>query len=79
MPSVTPNNNNESHRNSVFLTGATGYVGRHVLADLHRRGYRVTCLVRSTAAAAALTRDGHAVRIVLSNHLPWRCLPQRAA
>ena len=30
----------------VLLTGATGYVGSHVLADLTSRGIRVTCLSR---------------------------------
>ncbi|MEQ8497653.1 MAG: SDR family oxidoreductase, partial [Gammaproteobacteria bacterium] len=30
----------------VLLTGATGYVGKHVLARLLRDGHRVTVLVR---------------------------------
>lgn len=44
---------------SVFLTGATGYVGRHVLSELARRGHRVTCLARSAETALRLERDGH--------------------
>ncbi len=31
----------------VLLTGATGFLGRHVLEELLRKGYRVRCLVRS--------------------------------
>ena len=31
----------------VLLTGATGFLGRHVLDQLLRQGYRVRCLVRS--------------------------------
>jgi dihydroflavonol-4-reductase len=32
----------------VFLTGATGFVGSHVLGALHASGYRVRVLVRGT-------------------------------
>jgi nucleoside-diphosphate-sugar epimerase len=38
----------------VFLTGGTGLVGRHVLAQLRARGDAVLALARSDAAAAAL-------------------------
>ncbi len=34
---------------SVFLTGATGFVGSHVAEALVRGGYRVRCSVRSTS------------------------------
>jgi len=30
----------------ILLTGATGYVGRHLLKELEKRGSRVRCLVR---------------------------------
>lgn len=46
---------------SVFLTGATGYVGRHVLMELIRKGHETTCLVRSPDAAKRLERDRCAV------------------
>jgi nucleoside-diphosphate-sugar epimerase len=36
----------------VLLTGATGFVGRHVAADLLRRGYNVRSAVRTAATAA---------------------------
>lgn len=41
---------------SVFLTGATGFVGGHVLAALLERGYRVRALVREGRSLPA--RDG---------------------
>src|SRR6056297_1042728 len=34
---------------TVFLTGATGFIGRHVAAELLRRGCRIRCLVRATS------------------------------
>jgi nucleoside-diphosphate-sugar epimerase len=40
----------------VLLTGATGFVGRYVAADLLRHGYAVRAVVRN-AAAAALPAD----------------------
>src|SRR5437660_1933425 len=36
---------------SVFLTGATGFIGGHILRMLSARGYRVTCLVRPSNRA----------------------------
>jgi len=35
----------------VFLTGATGFVGHHVLGELRAAGYRVRALVRDRSAA----------------------------
>jgi UDP-glucose 4-epimerase len=34
------------NRSIVALTGSTGFIGRHLLADLTRRGYRVRVLLR---------------------------------
>ncbi|MEV7186835.1 AMP-binding protein [Kitasatospora sp. NPDC093102] len=42
----------------VLLTGATGYLGRHLLAAFLRRGAEVTCLVRAADDAEALERLG---------------------
>jgi nucleoside-diphosphate-sugar epimerase len=42
----------------VVLTGATGFVGSHVLTDLHKHGHEVTALVRDDAQAAAVAVRG---------------------
>jgi nucleoside-diphosphate-sugar epimerase len=46
----------------AFVTGATGFVGSHLVEALRARGDEVTALARSTAKAETLTRLG--VRIV---------------
>ena len=38
----------------IFLTGATGFVGRHLVPVLLRDGHRVRCLVRSAERADSL-------------------------
>lgn len=43
---------------SVFLTGGTGFVGRHVARRLAERGHRLRALVRQTSAAEGLTELG---------------------
>jgi nucleoside-diphosphate-sugar epimerase len=42
----------------VVLTGATGFVGSHVLADLYKHGHEVTALVRDDAQAEAVAARG---------------------
>jgi nucleoside-diphosphate-sugar epimerase len=42
----------------VVLTGATGFVGSHVLADLYKHGHEVTALVRDDAQADAVAAHG---------------------
>ncbi|WP_063752696.1 AMP-binding protein [Streptomyces sp. NRRL S-350] len=45
----------------VLLTGATGYLGRHLLDAFLRRGAEVTCLVRAADDAGARARLGPGV------------------
>ena len=42
----------------VVLTGATGFVGSHVLTDLYKHGHEVTALVRDDAQADAVAARG---------------------
>ena len=42
----------------VALTGATGFVGSHVLADLYKHGHEVTALVRDDAQADNVAARG---------------------
>ena len=45
----------------VFLTGGTGFVGRHVASCLAERGHRVRCLVRDPKRAEHLIAAGHEI------------------
>ena len=42
----------------VALTGATGFVGSHVLAELHDHGHEVVALIRDDAAAERVASHG---------------------
>jgi nucleoside-diphosphate-sugar epimerase len=58
---------------TVFLTGATGFIGRHLATALLDRGCEVRCLVRAPDRARHLQRDG--LRLVagsLADVAGWR-------
>ncbi|MBB5017022.1 hypothetical protein HNQ59_000284 [Chitinivorax tropicus] len=56
----------------VFLTGASGFVGRHLLQRLIADGHEVRALVRQPADAQALSQAGaKIVRGDLRDILPW--------
>ncbi len=44
------------HRRTILLTGATGFLGRHLLHDLRSRGHPVAVLVRPEGTATATQR-----------------------
>lgn len=48
----------------IALTGATGYIGSHVLAELKSHGHEVTALVRDNAEAAKVVAAGATTAVV---------------
>ncbi|WRT68666.1 uncharacterized protein IL334_005645 [Kwoniella shivajii] len=42
----------------VFITGATGWVGRHVVPELVSHGHEITAIARTDDSAAALEKQG---------------------
>ena len=42
----------------VALTGATGFIGSHILAELQGHGHEVTALVRDDAQAGTVAERG---------------------
>jgi nucleoside-diphosphate-sugar epimerase len=48
----------------VALTGATGYIGSHVLTELHEHGHEVIALVRAEARADTIAARGATAAIV---------------
>ena len=42
----------------VVLTGATGFIGSHVLSELHEHGHEVTALVPDDAHANSVAARG---------------------
>ena len=55
----------DSSDRNVFVTGATGFVGRNLVEALLQRGCRVTCLVRKSSDTRFIRRPG--VRLVVGD------------
>lgn len=53
----------------VFLTGATGFIGGHVLRSLVARGHAVTCLARGTAAERLAAMALPSVRVLTAQFI----------
>jgi dihydroflavonol-4-reductase len=58
---------------TAFVTGGTGFIGRHLVDRLVSRGVEVRCLVRSRSRAGHLAGDGvHLVDGSLADVAAWR-------
>jgi dihydroflavonol-4-reductase len=55
---------------NIFLTGATGFLGRPLTRALRRRGWAVTALVRDPAAPTARAVEQAGARLVPGNIVP---------
>ena len=53
------------------MTGATGFVGRAVLAELLERGVEVTCLVRASSDEEGVARLQHALLLARRWRPAW--------
>lgn len=62
----------------VLVTGASGFIGSHLIRNLSRRGYTVTGLYRAEPGLAADLSDTRSVRLIKTDlaeltHLPDGC------
>ena len=48
----------------VAITGATGFIGSHILAELRAHGHDVTALVRDSAQSDAIAAQGATPAVV---------------
>ncbi len=52
-----------AHGDRVFLTGATGFIGSHVLRELLAAGYAVRALVRNPSIVLSLAKEDRVERV----------------
>ncbi len=63
----------------VFVTGSTGFIGRHLVRTLVHEGHQVACLYRSPNRAQALQDlDAELVQGTLEDPAPWAEAVRRA-
>jgi NADH dehydrogenase len=60
----------------VAVTGATGFVGRHAVAELLSRGWRVRALIRDPGKAARVAPAGEGLELVRGNIFDERALAE---
>ena len=59
MVELTPELQSGAERNKLaFVTGATGFVGQHLVAELQAQGYEIRCLVRRGLPPELAKLDG---------------------
>lgn len=54
---------------NIFITGATGFVGRHLVPHLLKNGYQLTLAMREIAACPTDWHDDGAIRLVKTGNL----------
>jgi len=67
----------ESRPNLVLVTGATGYIARHVVVQLLEAGWTVRGTARGAAGAGSLADRLHRLRADMTPHLADRAALER--
>ncbi|MCL4474742.1 MAG: complex I NDUFA9 subunit family protein [Nitrospirae bacterium] len=49
---------NSKDKTTIFITGGTGFIGRHLIETLEKRGYNIRCLARTSGRAAFCRERG---------------------
>jgi len=62
---------------SVLVTGASGFIGQHLVRRLIERGDRVSCLVRATSPIDELRSSG--ARLIVGDVVDRACIERAMA